>query len=417
MAMPAIGALGLQGLKKIGSTVGDAVQGSGGEVGGTETTTTPTAPLETGSTAVQSALNIPVSEQAAGIGLEQAAKIKGELGAPAGAAEATSGSGLRSTGAGFLQASQQEFQAASQQAHSAVLAAESALNTAASNATIDPEAYLHSMGTGQKVLTSIGMVLSGIGSGLTGQPNMAVDMYNKNTQRAIEAQQANFQNLATTAAANAGLLKTAQDRMIIAKDTANMATMAVLTGNNVAIDGVTNQINSATALPFAAQLKFQNNQQSTQALGNYNRDYISAHQAQDTHQLHLKTAIGAAVAGYIGSQNKKGAIQNQQGGSPQDVGTSSAIQKARDQLGGAPLGFEAPQSLYDPNKPASYDNRPPNSKWTNKIPLKGFPIEDMGNAPSGSVPGASVEIPGDAKSAMSQDDFAKAFLKKYGESP
>ncbi len=53
---------------------------------------------------------------------------------------------------------------------------------------INPERYWENKSTGSKVLAGIGMVLSGIGSGLTGQSNMAMDNIHRAIDADIEAQ-------------------------------------------------------------------------------------------------------------------------------------------------------------------------------------------------------------------------------------
>lgn len=57
---------------------------------------------------------------------------------------------------------------------------------------IDPQRYMHSKSTGSKIAAAIGIMLSGIGSGLTGQPNMAMQVLNKNIENDIESQKANL---------------------------------------------------------------------------------------------------------------------------------------------------------------------------------------------------------------------------------
>jgi hypothetical protein len=60
------------------------------------------------------------------------------------------------------------------------------------NAKIDPNRFLDSKDTGQKILAGIGMLFSGMGSGLTGQPNMAMDVINRAIDRDIDAQKFNI---------------------------------------------------------------------------------------------------------------------------------------------------------------------------------------------------------------------------------
>lgn len=56
------------------------------------------------------------------------------------------------------------------------------------NKTIDPERYLKNQSTGTRIASAIGMMLSGIGSGVTGQPNLAVQKIHEAIDKDIEAQ-------------------------------------------------------------------------------------------------------------------------------------------------------------------------------------------------------------------------------------
>lgn len=57
---------------------------------------------------------------------------------------------------------------------------------------IDPNHYLGSMDTGRRISTAIGLILGGIGGGLTGQENPALKMLNMNIDRDIDAQKASM---------------------------------------------------------------------------------------------------------------------------------------------------------------------------------------------------------------------------------
>lgn len=70
------------------------------------------------------------------------------------------------------------------------------------NGHIDPKHYLGDMSTGQKVATGIGLILGGIGSGLTGGENPVLKMLNSQIDRDIEAQKANLSNKHTLLSAN-----------------------------------------------------------------------------------------------------------------------------------------------------------------------------------------------------------------------
>jgi hypothetical protein len=57
---------------------------------------------------------------------------------------------------------------------------------------IDPKQWWNNKSLGSKVSTGIGILLSGLGSGLSGQPNMAMQMVNKEIDKDIEAQKENI---------------------------------------------------------------------------------------------------------------------------------------------------------------------------------------------------------------------------------
>jgi len=60
------------------------------------------------------------------------------------------------------------------------------------NGDIDPNHYLNSKSTPGKIATAIGLVLGGMGSGLTGQPNQALQFLNAQIDRDVVAQRANL---------------------------------------------------------------------------------------------------------------------------------------------------------------------------------------------------------------------------------
>jgi hypothetical protein len=59
---------------------------------------------------------------------------------------------------------------------------------------IDPDRLWHSKSTGSKVAASLGIILSGLGSGLTGQPNLAMHVIDKAIDHDVEAQKTDLQN-------------------------------------------------------------------------------------------------------------------------------------------------------------------------------------------------------------------------------
>jgi hypothetical protein len=59
---------------------------------------------------------------------------------------------------------------------------------------IDPDRLWHSKSTGSKVAASLGIILSGLGSGLTGQPNLAMHVIDRAIDHDVEAQKTDLQN-------------------------------------------------------------------------------------------------------------------------------------------------------------------------------------------------------------------------------
>ena len=97
--------------------------------------------------------------------------------------------------AGILddQATRMKDLVASYQTHVADLDAETnRISQSLVDSKIDPARLWHNSSTGGKVLASIGMILSGIGSGLSGQPNMALKVIDDAIARDIEAQKADL---------------------------------------------------------------------------------------------------------------------------------------------------------------------------------------------------------------------------------
>lgn len=67
-------------------------------------------------------------------------------------------------------------------------AADQAFQKAIADQKIDPNRYWNNQSTGSKVAAGIGILLSGIGSGLTGKPNLAIEEINNAVNRDIESQ-------------------------------------------------------------------------------------------------------------------------------------------------------------------------------------------------------------------------------------
>lgn len=75
-----------------------------------------------------------------------------------------------------------------QNEHTKIDAEHKQIVDAVMNNKIDPNRFIGSMSTGNKVLAAISVALSGLGSGLTGKENMAMGVIQKSIDRDIEAQ-------------------------------------------------------------------------------------------------------------------------------------------------------------------------------------------------------------------------------------
>jgi hypothetical protein len=122
---------------------------------------------------------------------------------------------------------------------------------------IDPNRYLHNMGTGQKILTAIGLMLSGAGAAGAGQQNMAQAFLQNQIDNDIKGQQAELgkkENLLTRNMQQYGNLK---DSLTMTK--ANMMDIAALKMEQEASKS-TDKIVQARGLQQAAALRAQADQ-------------------------------------------------------------------------------------------------------------------------------------------------------------
>lgn len=129
-----------------------------------------------------------VGEQKAGI--QQEAAAQGQLGASQLESEKSAQQ--------FMQRSQEDFQKnyqALQQEYQSVI-------HDVQNQHINPNHYMESMGSGKKVATAIGLILGGMGGGLTGQENPVAKFLNQQISNDIETQKANLGKSETLLSAN-----------------------------------------------------------------------------------------------------------------------------------------------------------------------------------------------------------------------
>lgn len=70
------------------------------------------------------------------------------------------------------------------------------------NNRINPNRYVENMSTGSKISTNIGLILGGMGAGLTGGPNYAFNKLQENINRDVDSQKANLGKTQTLLASN-----------------------------------------------------------------------------------------------------------------------------------------------------------------------------------------------------------------------
>jgi hypothetical protein len=116
---------------------------------------------------------------------------------------------------------------------------------------IDPEHYIKNMSTGHKIMTGIGLILGGMGSGLTHQPNLAFEFLNNQINRDVEAQRTDMANKSNLFTAN---LNRTGDLI----NATNMTRMNALDLNSMHIKqlaaGMQDPVQKANALGIAGKL-------------------------------------------------------------------------------------------------------------------------------------------------------------------
>lgn len=196
-------------------------------------------------------------------------------------------------------AAQKAYLDALQNSHNLTIAAGAALDDASQNAAIDPQRYLNNLGVSGKTVSAIGMALSGIGSGLTGQPNLAVELFNKNVERDIAAQKQIFQNKMAVSAAAQGLLKTSQQAEQISSTAQNMATMSVSAGISSTLQSLQAQVKVLTSPETIQQLNLQNNLNNQKAQQSFTTNYTRQSQSGDIKTMNLNAILTTAAMEHL----------------------------------------------------------------------------------------------------------------------
>lgn len=96
------------------------------------------------------------------------------------------------------------------------------------NQHIDPQRYMGSKDTGSRIATAIGLILGGMGAGMTGTSNDALDFLNKQIDRDIDAQRAELGKKETLLSANMKQFNNLHDATQMTKVMQNDMTIAQL---------------------------------------------------------------------------------------------------------------------------------------------------------------------------------------------
>ena len=119
---------------------------------------------------------------------------------------------------------------------------------------INPDRFMQDLTGSDKVMSTIGIALSGMGSGLTGQPNMAMQTLQTRIQRDIDAQAKDYENAFNKAKIQSGV---ASQQMAGAQTRAmakNVSTITTIAGYKAGLENVMSKITSQTAKDKAQML-------------------------------------------------------------------------------------------------------------------------------------------------------------------
>lgn len=230
--------------------------------------------------------------EAAKKGLETTGATQEQLAAPV-SAEATKGAKDTTT----LGTDAAEYTKQQMKINDSILAdSEKALGDLRSKIAVNPNRYMEKLSAdGKTPMTTVALILGGIGSGLTGSPNAAQAILEKRIQQDIEAQQTSIKNafeqegniraLAKEVRASAG-------ENVMAKAASQTI---VLTGYRAAIENVLQNVTDKTAIARAQALMLKLDESIAKAT----LDYDNVHKANiKSGSSEVTNLLGAGILGY-----------------------------------------------------------------------------------------------------------------------
>lgn len=290
-------------------------------------------------------------------GAQQAAenigKIQQQITVPQAKAGIEASRGQIQQGQEYAEDSLDKFNEALKQSMKLQDAAEEAMKEANKHANIDPQRYMKQMGIGGATLAALGMMLSGAGAGVTGQPNMAIDLFKTNLANDIESQKQTFANYISEAAAKRGLAETAMDRAKINQVSQQLANITVNNGLSNLMEYVNMAVGGGTARDQAELLKNTLQQNTFNGMKDYAASFANSYSAGDEKHLNLY-GIGAEAALRKFGGTGFGPIQNQYG----------AAQRFNLGIGGVPPQTQNPAMGTSQNKSYSAPPSQPSQPTT-----------------------------------------------------
>ena len=230
--------------------------------------------------------------KAAKAGIEKIGETQRDIAAPV-SAEATKGAkGTTTLGTDAAEYTRQQMQINDQ-----ILGeSEKALTNLRSKIAINPNRYMEKLSAdGKGPMTTIALVLGGIGSGLTGAPNAAMSILEKRIEQDINAQQTSIKNAfeqETNVRSLAKEVRASAGENVMAKAASQAI---VLTGYRAAIENVLQNVTDKTAVEKAQALMMSLDERIAKAT----LDYDNVHKANiRSGSSEASNLLGAGILGY-----------------------------------------------------------------------------------------------------------------------
>ncbi len=215
-----------------------------------------------------------------------------------------SAAGAVGSAAGQAANSKQASQNGITQVNNATIAAGDAINRAASLAPVDPQRYLTNLGVSGRTLASLGVALSGLGAGLTGQPNMAMEILQKNIDRDIDSQKDLYQRKINEVSQQQNLIKTGLDQQNVAQQSYFGAQQTVLSGAQAAAALAMQKLGLSVGDQKAVVVQNQLQKQKIEATDAHTDRYVSNMHSGDTRTQNLMYNAATTVADQVGGTHQ-----------------------------------------------------------------------------------------------------------------